>query len=144
MLFWLQIVRIAETKDGILDLKDLEEQLSLHQNITGQLIGCFSAASNVTGIIVDDGAVTSLLHRHGARAFWDYTVAAPSVSIDMSPDSEGNAAYKDAIFFSAHKFVGGVQTPGILVIRKSQLKRGVGEENQGFFEPQEKDQVSLC
>lgn len=93
--------------------------------------------------MVDDGAVTLLLHRYGALAFWDYTVAAPSISIDMNPETEGNTAYKDAIFFSAHKFVGGVQTPGILVIRKSQLKRGVGEENQGFFEPQEKDQASF-
>ena len=40
-----------------------------------QLIGCFSAASNVTGILTDTNAVTACLHRHGALAFWDYATA---------------------------------------------------------------------
>lgn len=39
------------------------------------MIGCFSAASNVTGILTDTNAVTASLHRHGALAFWDYATA---------------------------------------------------------------------
>ena len=40
-----------------------------------QLIGCFSAASNVTGILTDTNAVTACLHRYDALAFWDYATA---------------------------------------------------------------------
>lgn len=77
------------------------------------MIGCFCAASNITGVISDDVASTVLLHQYGALALWDYTIAAPCVSMNMNPDLQGDtAAYKDAIFFSGHKFIGGVQTPG--------------------------------
>ena len=34
-------------------------------------------------------------------------------------------AYKDAIFFSMHKFVGGPQTPGVLVVKKSMLRNQI-------------------
>ena len=40
-----------------------------------QLIGCFSAASNVTGILTDTNAITACLHRYDALAFWDYATA---------------------------------------------------------------------
>lgn len=45
----------------------------------------FSAASNISGILTDTLAVTALLHRHDALAFWDYATAAPYVKIDMNP-----------------------------------------------------------
>ena len=32
---------------------------------------------------------------------------------------DAHLAYKDAIFFSMHKFVGGVNSPGILVVKKN-------------------------
>lgn len=41
--------------------------------------------------------------------------AAPYVQLDMNPLLPGvneKAVYKDAMFFSGHKFIGGVQTPG--------------------------------
>lgn len=38
-------------------------------------IGCFCAASNVTGIITDTNHVTALLHKYGALAFWDFATA---------------------------------------------------------------------
>ena len=71
-------MRIAETAEGFLDLQDLEEQLAAHQasQASGrQLIGCFSAASNITGIVTDDVATTLLLHQYNALAFWDYATA---------------------------------------------------------------------
>lgn len=110
-----QIVRIGETKEGCLDLIDLENQLRMHQNCGRQLIGCFSIASNVTGILIDELTSTVLLHQYGALAFWDYNIGAPSVQIDMNPlvpGLEEHSAYKDAVYFSGHKFIGGVQTPG--------------------------------
>jgi selenocysteine lyase/cysteine desulfurase len=109
------MIRIAETKEGFLDLVDLENQLRYHQNYGRQMIGCFSVASNVTGIVIDDVACTILLHQYQALAFWDYNIAAPCITIDMNPFVPGveeNSANKDAIYFSGHKFIGGVQTPG--------------------------------
>ncbi|XP_039295318.1 uncharacterized protein LOC120353902 [Nilaparvata lugens] len=126
-----KVVRISETKEGFLDLVDLENQLQLHRQLEGadrQLIGCFSAASNITGILADDVATTLLLHQYNALAFWDYATAAPYVQLDMNPILPGmdeKSVHKDAIFFSGHKFVGGVQTPGVLVAKKELFKNPV-------------------
>jgi hypothetical protein len=46
-------------------------------------------------------------------------VPAPYVKLDMNPFLPGvdeGAVYKDAMFFSVHKFIGGVQTPGLYFI----------------------------
>ncbi|MDQ6716460.1 MAG: aminotransferase class V-fold PLP-dependent enzyme, partial [Actinomycetota bacterium] len=83
------------------------------------LIGSFSAASNVTGIVSDTRGISALLHRHGALAFWDFAAAAPYVEIEMTArDGQDPLAYKDAIFLSPHKFIGGPSTPGVLVARR--------------------------
>lgn len=85
-------------------------------------MGFFPAASSVTGIVVDDVACTMLLHQFGALSFWDYNLAAPSTTINMNPKvpgvEENNVVSKDAMFFSGHKFMGGVQTPGIFYFLK--------------------------
>lgn len=108
-----KIIKISETKEGFLNLNELESQLQSYQNSGRQLIGCFSSASNITGVLSDDIASTVLLHQYGALSFWDYTSGAPSITIDMNPEIPvGASAYKDAIFFAGHKFIGGVQTPG--------------------------------
>ena len=52
-------------------------------------IGSFSAASNVTGIHSDTRSISTLLHRHGALAFWDYGAAAPYVGLRMTPAPSG-------------------------------------------------------
>jgi selenocysteine lyase/cysteine desulfurase len=80
-------------------------------------IGSFSAASNVTGIVSDTAAISTLLHEHGALSFWDFAAAAPYVDIEMG--APGDPAAKDAIFLSPHKFIGGPSTPGVLVARRS-------------------------
>jgi selenocysteine lyase/cysteine desulfurase len=89
-------------------------------------IGSFSAASNVTGIVSDTHRITQLLHEHGALAFWDFAAAAPYITIDMNPSClDHPLAYKDAIFFSPHKFVGGPGTPGVLVMRRELMTNSV-------------------
>lgn len=116
-----QMVYISENDEGQLDLNGLESALRRHANSSSRLIGCFCAASNVTGVLNDDLAITVLLHRYGALAFWDYATAAPYLEVNMNPkvpfDVE-NLCYKDAVYFSLHKFMGGVQTPGILIAKK--------------------------
>ncbi|CAN8006412.1 unnamed protein product [Ixodes hexagonus] len=116
-----EIVRVSETADGVLDMSVLEARLKEYAGQKSrQLIGCFTAASNITGILTDDIAVTALLHHHGALAFWDYASAAPYIQVDMNPvvPRRQGLAYKDAIFISPHKFVGGPDTPGVLVAKK--------------------------
>lgn len=109
------VVTIAEDADGHLDLEHLEEMLRLHMHRPLK-IGSFSAASNVTGIGTDTRGVTELLHRYDALSFWDFAAAGPYVQIEMNMTGEG--AYKDAIFLSPHKFVGGPGTPGVLVAKR--------------------------
>jgi selenocysteine lyase/cysteine desulfurase len=63
--------------------------------------------------------VATILHEHGALSFWDFAAAAPYVDIEMYPDRDANPlAYKDALFLSPHKFIGGPSTPGVLVARR--------------------------
>lgn len=118
------VVEIAEDADGHVDLDDLERRLDEFADRPLR-IGSFSAASNVTGIISDTSAISSLLHRHGALSFWDFAAAAPYVGIEMrSPLSHGHD-HKDAIFISPHKFIGGPGTPGVLVVRRDLLANRV-------------------
>ncbi|MBI2763013.1 MAG: aminotransferase class V-fold PLP-dependent enzyme [Chloroflexi bacterium] len=114
------LVTIPEDADGRIDLQVLERELTRHAGRRLK-IGSFSAASNVTGIISDTRAISVLLHRHGARSFWDFGAAAPYVEIELAPHRPGPDAaldYKDAVFISPHKFIGGPGTPGILAARR--------------------------
>ncbi len=110
------VVTIREDADGHVDLSHLEGVLEEHADRPLK-IGSFSAASNVTGIITDTKAVSALLHRHGALAFWDYAAAAPYVEIEMGEPAGGDD-YLDAAFISPHKLIGGPGTPGLLVARR--------------------------
>jgi selenocysteine lyase/cysteine desulfurase len=117
-----EVVVIHEDADGHVDLGHLEAELLRHAD-RPLLIGSFSAASNVTGIVTDTDAVARLLHRHRALSFWDYAAAAPYVAIDMRPDDP--AAHKDAVFISPHKFIGGPGTPGVLAVRRELVRNRV-------------------
>ena len=124
------VVLIRQDAQGRIDLAHLEDELQKYAQ--RQLkIGTFSAASNVTGIISDDLAITTLLHRYGALSLWDYAVAGPYVPIRMNPTSDGadtsggDVACKDAIFLSPHKFIGGPGTPGVLVAKKHLFQNSV-------------------
>ncbi|XP_061164658.1 uncharacterized protein LOC133173684 [Saccostrea echinata] len=123
------IVRIKEDGSGNISISDLESKLQHWKSSGRPMIGCFCAASNITGGLVDVNTITICLHKHGALAFWDYATAAPYVKIDMNPVltscEDQPYVYKDAIFMSAHKFIGGVQTPGILVAKKKLFRNKV-------------------
>jgi len=83
------------------------------------VIGTFSAASNISGILTDTVAVTRLLKRYGALSVWDYAGGAPylAMSLDAGTDHQ-----KDAIVFSPHKFIGGPGASGVLVVRKAVVR----------------------
>ncbi len=124
------VVVIPEDADGLIDIDALERELDGHADRT-LLIGSFSAASNVTGIVSDTSRISSMLHAHGALSFWDCAAAAPYTRIrmgrpaangdDSDSTADGAGDYKDAVFLSPHKFVGGPGTPGVLAVRTELL-----------------------
>ncbi len=115
------VVVIDEDENGKPDLQLLEEALLRYRDRSLK-IGSFSAASNVTGIGSDTHGISAMLHRHGALAFWDFAAAGPYVDIEMNASADN---YKDAIFISPHKFIGGPGTPGVLVVKKRLLTNRV-------------------
>ena len=119
------VITIPEDRDGHIDTQVLEQRLVEHAD-RPLLIGAFSAASNVTGIVSDTHRIADLLHAHGALSFWDFAAAAPYVDIEMNRDcDEHPQCQKDAVFISPHKFIGGPGTPGVLVVRRELLTNRV-------------------
>ncbi|ELT95059.1 hypothetical protein CAPTEDRAFT_204913 [Capitella teleta] len=119
------IIRIKDTPSGEINYTDLTRLLVDCQSRYSLIIGAFSAASNITGILTDTDAVSAILHSYGALAFWDYATAAPYLPIDMNPRTE--LSHKDAVYFSPHKFIGGVSTPGVLVAKHAVFRNPVPE-----------------
>jgi selenocysteine lyase/cysteine desulfurase len=138
------VVTVREDSDGHVDLADLEAQLERYRG-RPQLIGSFSAASNVTGIVTDTAAVSTLLHRYGALAVWDYAAAAPYVGIDMKSPDDG-PEHLDAVVISPHKFIGGPGTPGLLVARRELFANRVPDVPGGgtvaFVNPTDHDYLN--
>ncbi|MDH2326944.1 aminotransferase class V-fold PLP-dependent enzyme [Cereibacter sp. SYSU M97828] len=113
-----EVVEIAEAAAGGVDLDDLDRALAQARG-ADTVVGTFSAASNVTGILTDTDAVTRRLKGAGAFAVWDYAGGAPYLVIDMG---QGDAA-KDAVVFSAHKFPGGPGASGVMIVRDGIVRR---------------------
>ena len=119
------VVVIGEDADGHIDLADLERQLVRYAGRPLR-IGSFSAASNVTGILTDTergrraaarprrAVVLGLRRRRAVRA--------DPRSAESAPDAGDD---KDAVFLSPHKFIGGPQTPGVLVVRRDLVRNPV-------------------
>ncbi|UJR18096.1 hypothetical protein I4U23_004996 [Adineta vaga] len=133
ILPWLTVgcktERIPMDRRGLLNQEYLKGKLEYYKNIEKKGIICsFNAASNVTGIQTDVDAVSKLIHEYDGYAFWDYASAAPYVKIDMN---SLNGSHKDAIFISTHKFVGGPNTPGILVAKKDLFRNPIPDSHGG-------------
>ncbi len=119
------VVAIRQDDDGGVCLQDLRAKLEQYAQRPLK-IGSFSAASNVTGIVSDTVGIASLLHEYDALSFWDFAAAGPYVEIDMNPPPGApGSSYKDAIFLSPHKFIGGPSTPGVLVARRELFRNRV-------------------
>ena len=113
-------VQVRLDASGQIDLAHLEELLQRPEYQGRQLIGSFSAASNVTGMRSDVRKIATLLHKYGALACFDYAACAPYVDIDMNPEParDGEDPSIDAIFISPHKFLGGPGSSGVLVFNE--------------------------
>jgi selenocysteine lyase/cysteine desulfurase len=131
-----KVVHVPEGADGGIDRAALRDELRAHASHS-LVIGSFSAASNVTGVVADVDGITEELHRAGALAFWDYAAAASYLTVDMNPVrflSDGSLnphVYKDAVFISPHKLPGGPGAPGVLVAKRSLFVNDVPTEPGG-------------
>ena len=81
-----KVVHIGQGPDGTIDRGALRAELHAHAHHS-LVIGSFSAASNVTGVIADVDGITEELHRAGALAFWDYAAAAGAYTPPLSSSS---------------------------------------------------------
>ncbi|MGV8855969.1 MAG: aminotransferase class V-fold PLP-dependent enzyme [Devosia sp.] len=108
-----EVVRIPLAADGQPCQSAITAALLAYRD-RPQLLGAFSAASNVTGIKTDIRALARLLHRHDALCVVDYAAGAPYLEIDMGPTAPGQDDHLDAIVLSPHKFVGGPGASGLL------------------------------
>ncbi len=114
-----EVQELPEDAKGGVDLDALEKALTAFEG-ADLIIGSFSAASNVTGIITDPDPVSRILKRHGALSIWDYAGAGPYLPMDMNP---GTDCSKDAIVFSPHKFPGGPGASGVMIVRDTVVHR---------------------
>ncbi len=122
------VVEIGQAADGSIDLDQLRAELERHADRPLK-IGSFSAASNVTGVFSDVGALAEVLHEGGAYACFDYAAGGPYMPIDMHPSDP--AQRMDAIFLSVHKFIGGPEASGVLVANRSLFRCSTPERPGG-------------
>lgn len=104
-----ECVRVPLNPSGELDFDALEQ--ILRDNQERKLIGSFSLASNVTGILSDFEKISTLVRFYGGLVAFDASSFIPYKNIPCK--------FYDALFISAHKLVGGVGSCGLLAIKKS-------------------------
>lgn len=124
----VQIERIKKNRDGFLDLVDLEKRLNKYSETNSKLIGLFSGVSRLTGILSDDVATTILLHQYNAISLWDCSASASSAQLNVNPALPG--ACKDALFFNCNKMIGGLQSPSVLIIKKTLIENFTSIQNE--------------
>ncbi len=129
---WLETIADVEvikpTKDGNVDVHDLKNLLVKYKHRKNK-IAAITACSNVTGIQTPYYEIAKIMHQHQGLCFVDFACSAPYVYIDMHPEEP--IAYLDAVYFSPHKFLGGVGTPGILIFNKSIYRNAVPDQPGG-------------
>ena len=132
---------VINPKKGEEFLLELEKQLDTYKERFIK-IGSFTACSNITGLLLDIDQIAFLMHAYNGFAFFDYAAGSPYLQMVANgplPDNyrnllgfrklseyEKKCCFKDAIFFSPHKFIGGPGTPGVLIthdrIYRNQIK----------------------
>lgn len=111
----IEVLRLD--KDGLIDLNYFEMLLKKYSR--RKKIVSITACSNVTGIIIPLDGIGKICKKYDAVFIVDYTACAPYIDIDMATSDV------DVLVCSSHKFVGGVQGVGILIIKKELYRRNI-------------------
>ena len=114
------VVEVPMDGDGHVDPAALERAVADPRWAGRRRIGCFSVASNVTGMRTDVDAVSRILHRHGAYVCYDWAASAPYEAFDVRGR---DGAFVDAVCFSPHKFLGGPGSSGVLIFHERIYRR---------------------
>lgn len=102
---------------GEIDVNHYETLLKKHKN--KKKIVAISACSNVVGVMTNVKLIAKIAKQYDALVFVDYTACAPYIKIDV------NAHDIDGMVCSIHKFVGGVQGIGVLILKKNIYKKRI-------------------
>ena len=108
-------MRVPLSEGGEIDLLALERILRL--NAGRRIIGSFSAASNVTGVVSDYKKISKLIRATGGIVAFDCAALSSHANLDCD--------HFDAIFLSPHKLLGGPASCGLLAIKKELLNSDV-------------------
>jgi selenocysteine lyase/cysteine desulfurase len=129
---WLETIADVEiintAENGNVSLAHLKYLLQQYKHRKNK-IAAITACSNVTGIQTPYHEIAKLIHQSNGVCFVDFACSAPYVHINMHPLEKD--AYLDAIYFSAHKFLGGPGTPGILIFNKKIYKNKIPDQPGG-------------
>jgi len=129
-----KIVYIENDDSGNLDYDILQKEVEKHSENKIK-IGSFIAASNISGKLIDIDLISLIMHKNEALVFFDYATASPYIKIDMNrplnkkyreilgftkifKNEDESLIYKDGLFFSPHKLLGGPNTPGVLIVKQ--------------------------
>jgi selenocysteine lyase/cysteine desulfurase len=130
---WIETIAdvmvIAPTPDGLVDLEDLRRQVA-RQSHRRLKIAAVTACSNVTGVVTPYHEIAEILHDAGGHCFVDFACGAPYMAIDMHPAGRPRARL-DAVYFSPHKFLGGPGSSGVLVFSKALYHNQVPDQPGG-------------
>lgn len=112
-----KVIEIRDAPKGGVDLVAPEAALRAHRG--RHVVGAFSAASNITGIVKDVVQLTRLLKAYAAMSVWDRPGGAADVPISMKP---GRGAAIGALVCSPHKFPGRPGASVVLILRKGDVE----------------------
>ncbi|WP_394908149.1 aminotransferase class V-fold PLP-dependent enzyme [uncultured Helicobacter sp.] len=112
-----EVEKIALDSQGRFCLKDFSQKLqnSKHREV----IASIALASNVSGIISPFADIATIFKTHASEGILAFDAASSSPYMNIP------SRYFDALFLAPHKLLGGVQSCGVLAVRKSLCKNPI-------------------
>lgn len=104
-----EVRKVRLSKDLGFDLENLKE--ILNECSGREIIGSFTVASNVTGVITPYKEIYKMIKEHGGTVCLDVATSLSHMNVERG--------YYDVMFCSPHKLIGGVASCGLLIIKKN-------------------------
>jgi selenocysteine lyase/cysteine desulfurase len=117
------VILPIDMNTGLINLSKLKKYLKKFKDTKLKLISVI-AVSNITGVVQPIEDICMLGHKYGALVMFDYATGGPYIPINMHKD-EASGNYIDIIVTSTHKFLGGPNTPGLLIVRESCCRNNI-------------------
>jgi selenocysteine lyase/cysteine desulfurase len=110
----LKLIKL-DNNTAVIDFDDFTNKMEKYKDYKNKIISVI-ACSNIIGVRQPIHYISKMGHKYGFIVCFDYACNAPYDPINMI----GNDI--DAIYLSPHKFLGGVGTTGLLVIKDKLFK----------------------